>query len=92
MMCKHYLLQRNELRRVSSTNTWTVVLHRLVSQRKFTQVMTDHLSLDFNVVETLAVVNTNNRSNHLRNNNHVTKMGLYWLRTLILRSIRLLNI
>ena len=91
-MCRQNLLQRNELRRVSSTNTRAVVLHGLVSQRKFTQVVTNHLSLDLNVVETLPVVNTNNRTNHLRNNYHVTKMSLHRLRTLILRSVRLLNI
>ena len=86
-----HLLQRNELRRVSSTNTRAVVLHGLVSQRKLTQIVTNHLSLDFNIVETLPVVNTNNRSNHLRDYDHVTKVSLHRLRTLILRSVRLLH-
>merc|ERR1719320_418314 len=34
----------------------------------------------FNLVEGLAIVDTNNRSDHLWNNNHVTEMGLDNLR------------
>ena len=68
------------------------MLHRLVSQRELAQVVTNHLSLDFNVVETLSVVHTHNGANHLRNHNHITKVGLHRLRTLILRSIRLLHL
>ena len=85
------LLQRNELRRVSSTNTRPVVLHRLVSQRELAQVVTNHLGLDFNVVETLSVVHTHHGANHLGNHDHVTKVGLHGLRTLILGSVRLLH-
>ena len=84
------LLQRNELRRVSSTNTRTVVLHRLVRQRELTQIVTDHLSLDFNVVEVATVVHTNNRTNHLGNHDHVTQVSLHRVRTLVLRSLSLL--
>lgn len=84
------LLQRNKLWGVSSTNTRAVMLHRLVSQRKLTQIVTNHLCLDFNIVETLSVVHTHHWSNHLRNNDHVTKMSFHCFRTLILRSLRLL--
>ena len=84
------LLQRNELRRVSSTNTRTVVLHRLVRQRELAQIVTDHLSLDFNVVEVATVVHTNNRTNHLGNHDHVTQVSLHRVRTLVLRSLSLL--
>ena len=90
-MCRQNLLQRNELRRVSSTNTRPVVLHRLVSQRELAQVVTNHLGLDFNVVETLSVVHAHNRADHLRDHNHVTKVSLHRLRTLILGSVRLLH-
>ena len=86
-----FLLQRNELWRVSSTNTRAVVLHGLVWDRELSKVMTNHLSLDFNVVETLSVVHTNDASDHLRNNNHVTKMSLHRLRALILRASSLLQ-
>ena len=74
-----------------ATNTRAVMLHRLVSQRKLTQIVTNHLCLDFNIVETLSVVHTHHGSNHLRNNDHITKVSFHWLRTLILRSLRLSN-
>ena len=86
------LLQRNELRRVSSTNTRTVVLHRLVRQRELAQIVTDHLSLDFNVVEVATVVHTNNRTNHLGNHDHVAEVSLHRVRTLVLRSLGLLSL
>ena len=86
------LLQRNELRRVSSTNTRTVVLHRLVRQRELAQIVTDHLSLDFNVVEVATVVHTNNRTNHLGNHDHVTQVSLHRVRTLVLGSLGLLYV
>ena len=88
----NFLLQRNELRRVSSTDTRAVMLHRTVGEREFTQIVTNHLSLDFNIVEITTIVNTNNTSNHFRNNDHVTKMSLHSFRTLILRSSSLLFI
>ena len=66
------------------------MLHRSISKREFAQIVTNHLSLDLNVVEVVTIVHTNNTSNHLRNNNHVTKMSLHRLRTLILRSSCLL--
>ena len=89
---RQLLLQRNELRRVSSTDTRTVVLHRSVGNRELSEVVTNHLSLDFNIVEALAIVNTDNRTNHLRNNQHVTEVSLHGLRTLILRAFSLLQI
>ena len=85
------LLQRNELRRVSSTNTRAVVLHRLVSQRELTQVVTDHLSLDFNVVEVAPVVHTHHGTDHLGNHDHVTQVSLHGSRTLVLGSVSLLH-
>ena len=77
---------------MSSTNTRTVVLHRLVRQRELTQIVTDHLSLDFNVVEVATVVHTNNRTNHLGNHDHVTQVSLHRVRTLVLRSLSLLYV
>ena len=38
--------------------------------------MTNHLWLDFNLCEDLAVVDSDNGSGHLGNNNHVSQMGL----------------
>ena len=86
-----FLLQRNELRTVSRTNTRAVMLHRSISKRELAQIVTNHLSLDLNVVEVVTIVHTNNTSNHLRNNNHVTEMSLHRLRTLILSSSSLLS-
>ena len=44
--------------------------------------MTDHVGLNFNLVEGLAVVNTENGSNHLGDDDHVTEMGAHGLRLL----------
>lgn len=38
--------------------------------------MSNHLRLNFNLVELLAGVDTDNASNHLGNNDHVTEVGL----------------
>jgi hypothetical protein len=38
--------------------------------------VTSHLRLDFNLVEDLTVVDTNDGTNHLRDDDHVTEMGL----------------
>lgn len=37
----------------------------------FTKVASDHLGLDLNRVESLSIVDCNNRPNHLRNDNHL---------------------
>jgi hypothetical protein len=74
---------------VSGTNTGTTVLNGLVRDGEFGKVMTGHLGLDFNLVEDLTVVDTNNGTNHLRDNDHVTEMGLNDLRLLASRSVLL---
>lgn len=38
--------------------------------------MADHLGLDFDLVELLAGVDTNDAANHLGDNNHVTEVSL----------------
>jgi len=70
------LFEGNETGRVGSTDTGTTVLDRLVCDRELSQVMANHLGLDFNLVELLTGVNTDNTSNHLRNDDHVTEVGL----------------
>lgn len=47
-----------------------------VSDGELTQVVTNHLWLNLNLVEGLTVVNTNDRTNHLWNDNHVSQVGL----------------
>ena len=50
--------------------------NRLVCDREFAEVVTDHLGLNLNLIEHLAAVNTDHRSNHFRENNHVSEVGL----------------
>ena len=76
---KHHrttLLEGNETRRVSGTNTGTSVLDGLVGDGELSEVVTDHLGLNFDLVENLAVVNSNNAANHLGNNDHISKVSL----------------
>jgi hypothetical protein len=52
--------------------------------------------LDFNLVESLAVVDSNNAADHLRDNDHVAEVGLdnFWLlirRSFLLCLTQLLN-
>ena len=99
------LLEGNETRRVSGTDTGSSVLDwvavkllvsfstsldacaccfgSLGNQKgyvlrdgEFSQIMTDHLGLDLDLVELLARVNTNDTTDHLRDDNHVPQMGL----------------
>ncbi len=52
------------------------MLNGLVSDGKFAQVMSDHLRSDFNLVVGLAVVHTNDRSNHFGEHDHVSEVSL----------------
>ena len=63
------------------------MLDRLVRDGELCEVVANHLRLDLNLVECLAVVDTNDASNHLRDNDHVAEMGPHWLRLLTGRSI-----
>jgi len=58
------------------SNTGSTMLYWLVRDTELSQIMPNHLRLDFNLVKCLPIVNTNNASNHFRNNNHVTQMSL----------------
>lgn len=58
------------------TDTRATVLDGSVRTREFSEVVACHLRLDLNGVEYLAVVDTNNAANHLRNDDHVTEVGL----------------
>ena len=44
--------------------------------------MADHVGLNFNLVEGLAVVHTKDGANHLRDDDHVTEVGAHGLRLL----------
>merc|ERR1719193_1201300 len=84
------LLQRDESGGVSSSNSWPSVLHRLVRDGEFAQVVAHHLWLDLNLGENLAVVYTNNRSSHLRDNDHISQMSLHNIWLLVDRGFLLL--
>lgn len=75
-------LKGNEPGRVSSTNTGPSVLDRLVTYGELSKIMTDHLRLDLNLVEGLAVVHTNDATNHFRYDDHVPEVSSNWLRFL----------
>lgn len=66
---------------MSSTDTWATVLDWLVGNGEFTEVVTNHLRLDLDLVELLSGVDSNDGTNHLWDDNHVTEMGLdeVWL-------------
>jgi len=85
----HSLFKRNESGRRGSTLSRSLVGNRSVSNRELTKVVTNHLRLDLNLVENLSVVNTNNRSNHLGKNDHVSEVGLDDSRLLVRASSKL---
>ena len=70
------LFQRNETSSVGATNTGSTVSGRSVSNGKLTKVVTNHLGLDLDLVEGLTVVDTEDRADHLGNNDHVAQVSL----------------
>merc|ERR1719247_3145652 len=73
---KNFLLQGDEARRVGSTDTGTSVANGLVGQGELAQVVADHLTLDLNGVEVLTVVDTDDGSNHLGEDEGITQVRL----------------
>merc|ERR1711967_177336 len=73
------LLEGDEAGRLGGTNTGGTVLHRLVGDGELTEVVSDHVSLDLDLVENLAVVHTDNRADHLREDDHVAQVSLHTL-------------
>ena len=61
---------------MGGTDTGTTVLNRRVRNGEFSEVVSDHLGFDFNLVENLSGVDSDDRADHLGNNDHVTEMGL----------------
>jgi len=52
------------------------VLNRLVGDGELAEVVSNHFWLDFNGVEGLSVVDTNDAADHLGDNDHVSEVGL----------------
>ena len=61
---------------MGSTDTGTTVLNGLVGDGELSEVVTNHLGLDLDLVEGLSVVDTNDGTDHLGDDDHVTEMGL----------------
>ena len=61
---------------MGSTDTGTTVLNGLVGDGELTEVVTNHLGLDLDLVEGLSVVDTDDGTDHLGDNDHVTEVGL----------------
>jgi len=61
---------------VRGTDTGSTVLDGLVGDRELAKVVADHLRLDFDLVEFLAGVDANNRTDHLWHDDHVAEMCL----------------
>lgn len=61
---------------MGGTDTGATVLDRLVRDGELPEIVTNHLGLDLNLVEGLAVVDADVGTNQLRHNNHVAKMRL----------------
>lgn len=70
----HYTLSQWDKSGRSVTSS--SVSDRSVGDGEFTQVVADHLGLDFDGVENLTVVNTNDGTDHFWDNNHVSQVGL----------------
>lgn len=83
------LLEGNESRRVCSSDTRSPVFDWFVRDRELRKVVSNHLWSDFDLVKNLSVVYTDDRADHLWNNNHVSKMRLDWCWLLVGRGILL---
>ena len=64
---------------MGSSDTGPSVGHRLVGDGELTEVVSHHVSLDLDGVEDLTVVHGNDGSDHLRDDDHVAKVGLHVL-------------
>ena len=60
---------------------------RLVSDGEFSEVVTDHVGLDFDLDEVLSVVHTDLGSDHFGDDDHVTKVSLDHLGLFVLVAI-----
>ena len=58
----------------------TLILHHrqnlyVLRDREFSQIVSNHLRLNFNLIELLSRVDTNDGTNHLRDNDHVSEVS-----------------
>ena len=69
------LLERDKPRGSGRSDSWPAVSGWLVSDGELAQVVSDHLRLDLDLVEALAVVDANDGADHLRDDDHVPQVG-----------------
>lgn len=69
--------------------TGSTVSDGSVCDGELTQVVANHLGLNLNIVEHLTVVDTNDGTDHLGNDDHVSQVGLDNSGLLVLRSSQL---
>ena len=68
-------------RSLGGTDTGLSVSGVLVSERELTQISADHVELDFNNVEGLSVVDSNEAADHFGHDDGISQVGLHrnWL-------------
>ena len=71
-----HLFEWDESRGVSGTDTGATVTNGLVSHGELANVVVDHLGLDLDLVEDLAVVNANDGADHLGDDDDVAQVSL----------------
>ena len=91
-----FLLEWDKSRRGRGTDTWSTVSSRLIGDGELSEVVADHLRFDFHLVETLSVVDSDDGTYHLWDDDHVPKVrshGLWLLpsRSFLLSLVELLN-
>ena len=75
---------------MGGSDTGPPVLDRLVGDGELSQVVSDHLGLDLHLVEALPVVDSDDGSGHLRDDDHVAQVRLDHVWLLVGRALLLL--
>jgi len=93
---RYSLSERDESGGRRRPDTWSTVSSRLVGNGEFPKVVSDHLRLDLNLVERVSVVDADDGTNHLWNDDHVSEVRSHglWLLSLwgfLLGLVELLN-
>ena len=83
------LVKRDETTGVGGSDTRASVPDGLVGNSELSEVHSSHFGLDFNAAKHLSIVNSNDASDHLRDNDHVAEVGLNSTRLLSGRGVLL---
>lgn len=74
-----YLLERNESGRCGCSNSWPSVANWLVRDRVLGQIVSQHIWLNLYLIECLSIVYTDDATNHLWYDDHVSQVRADWL-------------